>query len=174
VHSGSVHLATNAKRRPSAFNFNHLLAKWSVPPPPPPGGGRQEVRGRQGALEVGPSERVVRLFTNDVTLDQTSRNWRHFKNPIHRIQNILTPRMLHMSHPTVLPGGWVWIGNRIYGTTLHTSLLPDRTHTILSTVTSLLLLLCSGFQRRIVSHSSDSPTVPDHSYQLPTATDHSD
>jgi hypothetical protein len=40
---------------------------------------------RQGALEVGPSERVVRLFTIEVTLDQILGNWCHFIKPIHRI-----------------------------------------------------------------------------------------
>jgi hypothetical protein len=32
----------------------------------------------KGALEVGPSERVVYLFTIEVTLDQTLGNWYHF------------------------------------------------------------------------------------------------
>jgi hypothetical protein len=44
----------------------------------------------RGALEVGPSEPVVRLFTTEVTLDQTMGNWYHFIKPIHRIKNLLT------------------------------------------------------------------------------------
>jgi hypothetical protein len=38
---------------------------------------------------VDPSERVVRLFTIEVTLDQTLENWYHFIKPIHRIKNLL-------------------------------------------------------------------------------------
>jgi hypothetical protein len=59
---------------------------------PPPGSAPRGKRtaGGGGALEVGPAERGVRLVTNDVTLDQTSGNWHHFNNLIHRIQNILT------------------------------------------------------------------------------------
>jgi hypothetical protein len=48
---------------------------------------RGAVRGK-GALEVGPSERVVRLFTIEVILDQTLKNWYHFIKPIHRIKNL--------------------------------------------------------------------------------------
>jgi hypothetical protein len=43
-----------------------------------------------GALEVGPSERIFRLFTVEVTLDQTLGNWYHFIKPINRIKNLLT------------------------------------------------------------------------------------
>jgi hypothetical protein len=43
---------------------------------------------------VGPSERVVRLFTIEVTLDQTLGNWYHFIKPIHRIKNLLTAKKL--------------------------------------------------------------------------------
>jgi hypothetical protein len=39
-----------------------------------------------GALEVGPSELTVRLFTIEVTVDQTLGNWYHFIKPIHRIK----------------------------------------------------------------------------------------
>jgi hypothetical protein len=47
-------------------------------------------KGRQEALEVGPSDRDVRFFTIEVTLDQTLGNWYHFIKPIHRIKNLLT------------------------------------------------------------------------------------
>jgi hypothetical protein len=43
-----------------------------------------------GALEVGTSERVVRLFTIEVTLDKTLGNWYPFIKSIHRIRNLLT------------------------------------------------------------------------------------
>jgi hypothetical protein len=42
-----------------------------------------------GAPVVGPSERVVRLFTFDASLDQTLGNWYLFIKPIHRIKNSL-------------------------------------------------------------------------------------
>jgi hypothetical protein len=45
-----------------------------------------------GALEMGPSERVVRLFTIEMALDQTLGNWYHFFKPTHRINNLLTVR----------------------------------------------------------------------------------
>jgi hypothetical protein len=51
-------------------------------------------KGRQGALAVDPSERFVRLFTIEVTLDQTLGNWYHFIEPIHRIKNSLTVKKL--------------------------------------------------------------------------------
>jgi hypothetical protein len=44
----------------------------------------------RGALEVDPTERVVRLFTIEVTLDLTLGNWYHFIKPIHCIKNLLT------------------------------------------------------------------------------------
>jgi hypothetical protein len=50
-------------------------------------GGQQ---GWQGAKEVGPSERVVRLFMTQVTLNQTLENWYHFIRPIRHIKNLLT------------------------------------------------------------------------------------
>jgi hypothetical protein len=50
---------------------------------------RGTLRGK-GALEVGPSERVVRLFTTEVILGRTLGNWYHFIKPIHRIKNLLT------------------------------------------------------------------------------------
>jgi hypothetical protein len=37
-----------------------------------------------------PSEHVARLFTIEVTLDQTLGNWCHFIKPSHRIKNLLT------------------------------------------------------------------------------------
>jgi hypothetical protein len=49
----------------------------------PPGA----LRGK-GALEVGPSEDGVCLFTIEVTLDQT------LVEPIHRIKNLLTVKQL--------------------------------------------------------------------------------
>jgi hypothetical protein len=45
---------------------------------------------RGGALEVGTSERFVRLFTIEVTLDQALGKWYHFIKPIRRIKNLLT------------------------------------------------------------------------------------
>jgi hypothetical protein len=48
----------------------------------------------KGSLEVGSSERVVRLFTIEVTSDQTSGNWYHFIKPIHRIKHLLTVKHL--------------------------------------------------------------------------------
>jgi hypothetical protein len=48
----------------------------------------------QGAVKVGTSERVVRLFAFGVTLDQTLGNWCHFIKPIHRIKNLLTMNQL--------------------------------------------------------------------------------
>jgi hypothetical protein len=35
-----------------------------------------------GALEMGPSDTVVRLFTVEATSEQTLRNWYHFIKPI--------------------------------------------------------------------------------------------
>jgi hypothetical protein len=45
------------------------------------------VKRKQGALEVDTSERVVRLFTIEVALDQISGKWYHFMKPINRIKN---------------------------------------------------------------------------------------
>jgi hypothetical protein len=42
----------------------------------------------------GRSERVVLLFTIEVTLDQTLGNWCHFIKPNHRIKNLLTVKQL--------------------------------------------------------------------------------
>jgi hypothetical protein len=50
--------------------------------------------GRQGPLEVRPSERPVRLFTFEESLDQTLGNWYHFIKRIHRIKNLLTVKQL--------------------------------------------------------------------------------
>jgi hypothetical protein len=47
-------------------------------------------KGWQGALEVGTSGRTIRLFTIEVTLDETMGNWYHFIKPILRIKNLLT------------------------------------------------------------------------------------
>jgi hypothetical protein len=44
----------------------------------------------RGALELGLSERVVRLFTIEATSDQTLGNWYHFIKAIHRIKDLLT------------------------------------------------------------------------------------
>jgi hypothetical protein len=46
-------------------------------------------KGQQGALEVGLSGRIVRLFTIEVTLDQTQENLYHFMKPTDRIKNLL-------------------------------------------------------------------------------------
>jgi hypothetical protein len=43
-----------------------------------------------GALDLGPSEGVVSLFTIEVTLNQTLGNWYPFINTIHRIKNLVT------------------------------------------------------------------------------------
>jgi hypothetical protein len=37
-----------------------------------------------GLQEVGLSEGTVRLFTTEVTLNQTSGNWHHFIKPIYK------------------------------------------------------------------------------------------
>jgi hypothetical protein len=58
---------------------------------PKVGWGRWDYLGK-GALEMGPSERGVRFFTIEVTLDQIFGNWYHFIKPIHRIKNLLTVR----------------------------------------------------------------------------------
>jgi hypothetical protein len=43
---------------------------------------------------VGPSDRVVRLFMIEITLDQTQGNWYHFIKPSHRIKDLLTVKWL--------------------------------------------------------------------------------
>jgi hypothetical protein len=45
-------------------------------------------------MGVGPSERVVRLFTIEVTLYKTLGNWYHFIKPIRRIKNVPTVKWL--------------------------------------------------------------------------------
>jgi hypothetical protein len=45
--------------------------------------------GGKGALEVGPSERVVHLFTIEMASDYILRNWYHFIKPNHRVKNLL-------------------------------------------------------------------------------------
>jgi hypothetical protein len=52
----------------------------------------------KGALEVGPTERVVRSFTTEVTLDQTLGNWYHFIKPTNRIKDSLTVKQLLAEH----------------------------------------------------------------------------
>jgi hypothetical protein len=47
-------------------------------------------KGRAGALGVGPSECVLRLFAIEVTSDQIVVNWYPFIKPSHRIKNLLT------------------------------------------------------------------------------------
>jgi hypothetical protein len=47
-------------------------------------------KGRQGLLEVDFSEPLVRLFTTEVSLEQTLGNWYQFTKPTHRIKNLLT------------------------------------------------------------------------------------
>jgi hypothetical protein len=51
-------------------------------------------KGRQGVLEVGPSNRIVRLFMIEVTLDQTLGNWYHFIKPIRRVNYLLIVNLL--------------------------------------------------------------------------------
>jgi hypothetical protein len=47
-------------------------------------------KGRQETLEMGSSERIIRLLSPEVSLDQIMGNWYHFFKPIHRIKNLLT------------------------------------------------------------------------------------
>jgi hypothetical protein len=62
--------------------------------------GQLEVRGgrgpaeERGRLELGPSDRVLRLFTNEVTLCQTVGNGYHINKPIRRIKNVPTLKWL--------------------------------------------------------------------------------
>jgi hypothetical protein len=72
----------------SVYNYvDQWFPKWAVLP-------LGAVGLPRGALEVGPSECVVRLFTIEVTLDQTLGNWYQFIKPIHRIKNLLTLKYL--------------------------------------------------------------------------------
>jgi hypothetical protein len=52
-------------------------------------GGAKRQGGWQRELDMGPSERVLCLFTSAVTLDETLRNRCNFKT-IHFIKNLLT------------------------------------------------------------------------------------
>jgi hypothetical protein len=63
--------------------------KWALPPLVGVGLPRGALRGK-GVLGMGPSVGVVRLFTIEMTLDQTFENWYHFIKPTHRIKNLLT------------------------------------------------------------------------------------
>jgi hypothetical protein len=45
---------------------------------------------QQEALKVIPSDRVARLFTIEVILDQTLENWNHFIKPIHNAKRLVT------------------------------------------------------------------------------------
>jgi hypothetical protein len=68
-------------------NAGQWFPKWAVLPP----GERWDyLAGLRETPEVGPSKRIVRLFTTEVTLDQTLGNWYHFIKPIHHIKNLLT------------------------------------------------------------------------------------
>jgi hypothetical protein len=58
---------------------------------------------------MGPSERVLRLFTIEVTLDRTLGNWYHFIKPIDRFKNLLTIKCL----PNVVSYFIVFIFRRI-------------------------------------------------------------
>jgi hypothetical protein len=49
---------------------------------------------RQGALEVRPFERVVRLFMTEVTLNRTLGNLYDFMKPTHRFKDLLTMKWL--------------------------------------------------------------------------------
>jgi hypothetical protein len=49
---------------------------------------------RAEGARLGPSERTVRLFSIEVTLDQTLGNWYHLMKPIHCIKNLLTVKEL--------------------------------------------------------------------------------
>jgi hypothetical protein len=46
--------------------------------------------GWEAALEVGPSERAIRLFTIEVTLDQILGDWYLSIKRIHHITSLLT------------------------------------------------------------------------------------
>jgi hypothetical protein len=52
----------------------------------PLGGGRRwaYLRRRQGALDEGSSEVIIRIFTDEETLEQTLETWYHFSKPIHK------------------------------------------------------------------------------------------
>jgi hypothetical protein len=61
----------------------------------PPGGalrskGWQDAHRGEEELDLGPSDRVVLLFTKEVTLYETLGNCYHFIKPIHRIKNLLS------------------------------------------------------------------------------------
>jgi hypothetical protein len=64
-------------------SLEQLSPKWAVPPPV------GAVGLCRGAHEVSPSDRIVLLFTIEVTLDQTLGNRYHFIKPICRIKNLL-------------------------------------------------------------------------------------
>jgi hypothetical protein len=51
-------------------------------------------KGRRGVLEVGTSNRIIRLFVIEVALDQILGNWYHFIKPTHRINNLLIVNLL--------------------------------------------------------------------------------
>jgi hypothetical protein len=73
--------------------------RGGAPPPgaaPPPGGGWDyrgggglRARSGNGALVLGPTARVLRLFVIEVALDQTLGNWYHFIKPIRRVKNLI-------------------------------------------------------------------------------------
>jgi hypothetical protein len=52
--------------------------------------GHYEARGWQGALQVGPSQCVILIFTTLVTLDETLANWYYFIKPIHSMVSYFT------------------------------------------------------------------------------------
>jgi hypothetical protein len=56
--------------------------------------GALKEKGRQGVLEVGNSNRIVRLFVVAMTLDQILGNWYRFIKPAHRIKNLVIVNLL--------------------------------------------------------------------------------
>jgi hypothetical protein len=88
---------------PNSSSANHPITqrypKWAVPPLGERWdylAGAKREGGGQGTLGVDPSERVVRLFTTEVTLNQTLGNWYYFIKPIHCIKNLLTVELLNV------------------------------------------------------------------------------
>jgi hypothetical protein len=63
-----------AKYKSVVLSVDQWFPKWAVPPTWGLGGAKKKKSGR-GVLEVGPSQRVVRIFPIEVTSDQKIGNW---------------------------------------------------------------------------------------------------
>jgi hypothetical protein len=83
---GNIRVINTSKVQPSRT----VVPNMGSTAPGGRGGGITWGRSEAGGLEVGPSERVLRLFTIEVTLDQTLGNWCHLIKPILRIKDLLT------------------------------------------------------------------------------------